>query len=56
MEENTLEATERKFQEDRLEGKKELDKQLEARDIELSNEIAKVQGISLNENECEIGE
>ena len=36
------------------EGKKELDKQLEARDIEISKEIAKEQGISLNENECEI--
>lgn len=51
MEKNTVETAEnvsreRKFQEDRLEGKKRMALELEKRDSELSNDIAKVQGIS----------
>lgn len=52
MEENR----ERKFQEERLENKRAIVQKLEKKDIELSNEIAKEQGISLKDNECEIGE
>ena len=51
MEKNTVETAEnisreRKFQEDRLEEKKRMALELEKRDSELSNDIAKVQGIS----------
>ena len=53
MEEDTIE---RNFQEERLESKRKLVLNLEKRDAELSNDIAKVQGISLEKDECEIGE
>ncbi len=61
MEKNTVETAEnisreRKFQEDRLEGKKRMALELEKRDSELSNDIAKVQGISSKSDEFEIGE
>ena len=61
MEKNTVETAEnisraRKFQEDRLEGKKRMALELEKRDSELSNDIAKVQGISSKADEFEIGE
>ena len=59
MEKNTVETAEnvsreRKFQEDRLEGKKRMALELEKRDSELSNDIAKVQGISSKADEFEI--
>ena len=61
MEKNTVETAEnisreRKFQEDRLEGKKRMILELEKRNSELSNDIAKVQGISSKAYEFEIGE
>lgn len=56
MEKNTVETAEnisreRKFQEDRLEEKKRMALELEKRDSELSNDIAKVQGISSKADE-----
>ena len=61
MEKNTVETAEnisreRKFQEDRLEGKKRMALELEKRDSELSNDIVKVQGISSRAEEFDIGE
>ena len=61
MEKNTVETAEnisreRKFQEDRLEEKKRMALELEKRDSELSNDIAKVKGISSKADEFEIGE